>query len=243
MEATKRSFSQADVREAVAASFADSRFEKLSDAERGLRTAPAGRKSEATFDHIIETAAQVLDDVPLRDITTHVIADRAGVNIATLYRYFSDLESILVEFDLRYQRFSLLGIQEMAVKGAFAEDRRAWTDEMLDLATVVRTDTTGAIGIARDGYAIPQVREITNAAEDAAARMLAVATGFYAPGLKAEDEWYEMFLAMVRATARILDDACASRPANLKQVEALKEMAFNFFEPSFRSVEKPGTAG
>ena len=234
METTQKTFSEADVREAVQAVLDGSRFEELAAAERGLRTPPAGRKSEATFDHIVQTAAEVLDDVPLRDITTHLIADRADVNIATVYRYFSDLESILVEFDLRYQRLSLAGIQEMAIQGAFTEDRRAWSDEVFEMATVVRTDTPGAIGIARDGYAIPQVREITRAAELVAARMSAVATEFYAPGMKSEDEWYEMYLAVIRATSRILDEACSVRPADLGQIEALKEMAFNFFEPHFR---------
>ncbi len=234
MNEVREAYTEADVREAIQAVLDGSRFEELAAAERGLRTPPAGRKSEATFDHIVQTAAEVLDDVPLRDITTHLIADRADVNIATVYRYFSDLESILVEFDLRYQRLSLAGIQEMAIQGAFTEDRRAWSDEVFEMATVVRTDTPGAIGIARDGYAIPQVREITRAAELVAARMSAVATEFYAPGMKSEDEWYEMYLAVIRATSRILDEACSVRPADLGQIEALKEMAFNFFEPHFR---------
>ena len=234
MNEVREAYTEAEVRDAVQAVLDGSRFEELAAAERGLRTPPAGRKSEATFDHIVQTAAEVLDDVPLRDITTHLIADRADVNIATVYRYFSDLESILVEFDLRYQRLSLAGIQEMAIQGAFTEDRRAWSDEVFEMATVVRTDTPGAIGIARDGYAIPQVREITRAAEFVAARMSAVATEFYAPGMKSEDEWYEMYLAVIRATSRILDEACSVRPADLGQIEALKEMAFNFFEPHFR---------
>ncbi|MBU3675357.1 MAG: TetR/AcrR family transcriptional regulator [Solirubrobacteraceae bacterium] len=234
MNEIREAYTEADVREAVQAVLDGSRFEELAAAERGLRTPPAGRKSEATFDHIVQTAAEVLDDVPLRDITTHLIADRADVNIATVYRYFSDLESILVEFDLRYQRLSLAGIQEMAIQGAFTEDRRAWSDEVFEMATVVRTDTPGAIGIARDGYAIPQVREITRAAELVAARMSAVATEFYAPGLKSENEWYEMYLAVIRATSKILDEACSVRPADLGQIEALKEMAFNFFEPHFQ---------
>lgn len=232
---TNRSFTEPDVRDALDKAYSASRFVKLSESERGLRTPPAGRKSEATFDHIITTAAQVLDDVPLRDITTHLIADRAEVNIATLYRYFSDLESILVEFDIRYQTFSLAGIKEMAIKGAFTQDRRAWTDEMLDLAVVVRTDTTGAIGITRDGYAIPQVRDITRAAEDVAARMLAIAAGYYAPDAGSEDDWFQRFLLIVRTTSRVLDEACATRPADLEQVALLKDMAFGFFEPYFSS--------
>ncbi len=229
------------MRAALEEVFDNSRFAQLAASERGLRTPPAGRKSEATFNQIIDTAAQVLDDVPLRDITTHLIADRADVNIATLYRYFADLEAILVEFDIRYQTFSLMGIKEMAVQGAMlaaegrhgAEERREWVDAMMDAATVVRTDTPGAIGIARDGYAIPQVREITRAAEDVASRMLAVATGFHSPNRMTEDDWHAMYLTIVRATAKILDEACSQRPADLAQVELLKELAFGFFESRF----------
>lgn len=232
-EVIDRSVNEFEVRYALDQTFAESRFAKLEASERGLRAEPAGRKSEATFNHIITTAAEVLDDVPLRDITTHLIADRAEVNIATLYRYFSDLESILVEFDIRYQKFALTGIKEMAVTGTLAEDRREWVNDTVDAVTVIRTDVPGALGISRDGQAIPQVRQITAAAEDVCSRMLAVAMGYYAPGLKPEEDWYYMFLTIVRTTSRLMDEACAQRPADLKQIEMLKELAFNFFEPHF----------
>lgn len=220
------------MRAEIAQVLADSRFTRLEAAERGLRAQPVADRSRATFEAIISTAAEVLDDVPLRDITTHLIADRAEVNIATLYRYFSDLESVLVEFDLRFQRMSLTGIGVMAARGAFTEDRRAWIDEMIDLATVVRTDTPGAIGITRDGYAIPQVREITRAAEDAAAQMLAVGLGHYAPG-RPREEWEAASLTAIRSVSRCLDEACATRPADMEQVELLKDLVERFFEPYF----------
>ena len=51
--------------------------------------------------------------------------------------------------------------------------------------------------------------------------------------MMSEGDWYQRFLLMVRATARILDEACATRPADLEQVELLKEMSFRFFEPMF----------
>jgi hypothetical protein len=75
--------------------------------------------------------------------------------------------------------------------------------------------------------------------------MLALATGHCAPGLKSEDESYAMYLTMVRATSRILDEACSTRPADLAQVELLKELAFGFFEPNFSGRYSPagGAAG
>lgn len=221
-----------EVLAAIQKALESSRFAKLEAAERGLRATPVADRSRATFDAIIDTAAQVLDDVPLRDITTHLIADRAEVNIATLYRYFADLEAVLVEFDLRYQRASLTGIAVMAARGAFTDDRRQWIEEMIDLATIVRTDTPGAIGIARDGYAVPQVREITRAAEEAAASMVAVGLGYYAPG-RPREEWEAAALTVIRSVSRCLDEACATRPADLEQVELLKDLTERFFEPYF----------
>ena len=226
------SATEEEVRAEIVQVLADSRFTRLEAAERGLRAQPVADRSRATLEAIISTAAEVLDDVPLRDITTHLIADRAQVNIATLYRYFSDLEAVLVEFDLRFQRMALAGIGEMAVRGAFAEDRRAWIEEMIDLATVVRTDTPGAIGIARDGHAVPQVRAINRAAEEVAAQVLAVGLDHYSPG-RPRKEWAAAALTVIRSVSRCLDEACSTRPADMEQVELLKDLTERFFEPYF----------
>ena len=223
------------VRDALDKALAASRFSELAEAPRGLRTPPAGYKSEATFDRIVETAAQVLDDVPLRDITTHLVADKAEVNIATLYRYFADLEAILLEFSIRWHRLSLLGIHQMVILGVtedqYAGDRRRWVDEMIDLAVVVRTDTPGAQGITRDAPAMPGVLEVWDAAEEAGAHLLAIGAGYYAPGLRSEKEWREITLTQVRAVGHCLVKACSTRPADLRQIELTKDLAYRYFVP------------
>lgn len=223
------------VRDALDKALASSRFEEMAAAPRGLRAKPGGDRSEATFARIVDTAARMLDDVPLRDITTHLVAEHAEVNIATLYRYFSDLESILLEFSVRWHRLSLMGIREMVIRGVTEEkylaDRRSWVDELIDLSVVVRTDTPGAQGLTRDAGAVPDVLEIWDAAENAGARLLAIGAGFYAPGLRSEEEWTEITLTQVRAVGHCLSKACATRPADLRQVELTKDLAYRYFAP------------
>ena len=223
------------VRDALDKALAASRFNELAESSRGLRVRPAGGKSRATFDRLVETAAQILDDVPLRDITTHLVAEKAEVNIATLYRYFADIESILLEFSVRWHWLSLMGIHQMVIRGVteeqYSADRRRWVDETIDLAVVVRTDTPGAQGITRDAPAIPDVLELWDAAEDAGARLLAIGAGYYAPGLRSEDQWREITLTQVRAVGHCLEKACATRPADLRQIELTKELAYRYFAP------------
>jgi AcrR family transcriptional regulator len=66
-----------------------------------LRNAPVGRKGKATVDRIIEVTADVLEEKGYEALTTNHIAEAAGVNIATLYKYFPNKQAILVALNER----------------------------------------------------------------------------------------------------------------------------------------------
>jgi AcrR family transcriptional regulator len=60
------------------------------------RRRPRQSRSRATFDAILEAAAQVLERDGPAGFTTASVAERAGVSIGTLYQYFSDKQAILL---------------------------------------------------------------------------------------------------------------------------------------------------
>ncbi len=60
-----------------------------------LRRTPSQARSRKTFDHILATAAVVLDEVGWDGLTTNLVAERAGVGVQTLYRYFPNKLSIV----------------------------------------------------------------------------------------------------------------------------------------------------
>lgn len=66
------------------------------------------QRSLATVDVILEAAAQVLEIAGESGFNTNAIAERAGVGIGSIYRYFPDKHAILVE----------MGRREMARVGA-----------------------------------------------------------------------------------------------------------------------------
>ncbi|HWS39630.1 MAG TPA: TetR/AcrR family transcriptional regulator [Actinoplanes sp.] len=59
-----------------------------------VRSQPQQRRSREKHDRVLASAAELLREVPFDQIGTKLIADRAGVSIGSLYRFFPDRESI-----------------------------------------------------------------------------------------------------------------------------------------------------
>lgn len=60
-----------------------------------LRVAPRQERARASVDAILTAAEQVLREEGFARATTNRIADRAGVNVALVYRYFAGKEAIV----------------------------------------------------------------------------------------------------------------------------------------------------
>lgn len=92
------------------------------------RIAPRQARARASVEAIIEAAARVLETSGEDGLNTNAVAERAGVSIGTLYRYFPDKQAILV---------------------ALAEGEKAVVD-----AKVMASLTGPTSGVARDRAAI-----------------------------------------------------------------------------------------
>ncbi|MDM7928268.1 TetR/AcrR family transcriptional regulator [Blastomonas fulva] len=91
------------------------------------RVSPRQQRSLTTVDLILEAAAQVLELAGEAGFNTNAIAERAGVGIGSIYRYFPDKHAILVEMGRR--EMARVGAQirgDPGVKpGCLAPDRQA----------------------------------------------------------------------------------------------------------------------
>jgi AcrR family transcriptional regulator len=61
-----------------------------------MRKTPAQSRSRATVEVVLEAAVQLLESGGEHGFNTNALAERAGVSIGTLYRYFPDKQAILV---------------------------------------------------------------------------------------------------------------------------------------------------
>ena len=87
--------------------------------ELEIRRRPVQARSAKTFDHILDTATALLEEAGWNGFNTNLLAERAGIGIQTLYRYFPNKLSVVATLAQQlveewgnwqqYDRISLLG--------------------------------------------------------------------------------------------------------------------------------------
>lgn len=70
--------------------------------ENSVRSIPRQTRSQRTVDLILNSAAALFVEVGYDNATTNAIAERSGVSIGTLYRYFPNKEALLRALTARY---------------------------------------------------------------------------------------------------------------------------------------------
>ncbi|KAA6171526.1 TetR/AcrR family transcriptional regulator [Pseudomonas veronii] len=66
------------------------------------RKIPAQARSRATVEAIMQAATYILTQVGWEGLTTNAIAERAGVNIGSLYQFFPNKEAVIAELQRRH---------------------------------------------------------------------------------------------------------------------------------------------
>jgi AcrR family transcriptional regulator len=67
------------------------------------RKRPRQARAQATWDALVEAAAQLLAAHGLARLTTNAVAERAGVSIGSLYQYFPNRDALMVALIERQQ--------------------------------------------------------------------------------------------------------------------------------------------
>src|SRR5512140_533817 len=62
---------------------------------------PAQKRATETYEHILEVAAQMLEDVGIERLSTNMVCERAGLTPPALYRYFPNKYALLSELGQR----------------------------------------------------------------------------------------------------------------------------------------------
>ena len=68
------------------------------------RKVPQQPRSRKTREEILEAAARLLNRHPLEEVSTNHIAQKTGISIGTLYKYYPNKDSILADLSLMYMQ-------------------------------------------------------------------------------------------------------------------------------------------
>jgi len=100
--------------------------------EKPLRHMPRQERSRQRVDLILDTAATLFVEIGYEPTTTNAIAERAGISIGSLYRYFPDKDTILRALVDRYSREMQKLYEEIFTEDAVYLPLPVFIDRVLD---------------------------------------------------------------------------------------------------------------
>ena len=130
-----------------------------SSVELQPRRSPLQYRSKQTVAKILNATAEVLDDEGPENLTTERVAERSGVNIATLYHYFPNklalLHALAQQFADQQQE-----LVDAIYQGRDERDWRETVDLLVDAAYEFNRSVKGALAAARAMQSHAALREI-----------------------------------------------------------------------------------
>ncbi len=163
-----------------------------------LRAAPKQERAVQTRDRLLDIAGELLGEVGIERISTNMIAARAGVSPAALYRYFKDKYGVLEALGRRLmdrQNARLFAWLEEHKTGGL-DAFRVHTEDLLRATADVTASEPGGVWIERAMRAVPQLahvrveshREVTDAMLEVYAPLL--------PGVNKKVLWRRLRLSV-----------------------------------------------
>jgi AcrR family transcriptional regulator len=140
--------------------------------ELALRRAPLQSRGQATFDHILDATAQLLEELGLESVNTNMIARAAGVNIATLYQYFPNKRAILLALFRRQYERRMTRAHDLLAGIGRSRDWPATIDAFVEGMARLRAELPGTAALMQAMRVDPELREYNLSAGDAAAARL-----------------------------------------------------------------------
>ena len=118
---------------------------------------PTQARSIATFTSILDAATEIVVERGIQGLNTNFVAERAGINIGTVYHYFPDKTAILLElFRLdQQQRAGYLYDKYRELPSATDLDR--WATETYALALKLRTEHPTTALLRRAYRSVPEL--------------------------------------------------------------------------------------
>lgn len=133
---------------------------EVSSRRRSELKRPSQARSVATFSSILDASTQIIVERGVQGLNTNLVAERAGVNIGTVYHYFPDKTAILVELYRTDLARRLAHLTEKLREVSSAPDLNQWASDVFTLALELRTDHPATAHLRRAFRAVPELVEL-----------------------------------------------------------------------------------
>ena len=190
---------------------------------------PTQARAKETVAKILSAADEHLITDGLAGFTTNAIADRAGVNIATLYSYFPDKAAILRELIVRADN-ERLAILDTVLAGISSDSWRDAVSDGVDTMVRFRSINPGVSALRRAALATTDLRALDTESNRRVAAAMAERMRRRTPSLTAR-EADRVAQVAVGSSIAVLDDACDGERIDRRKVEELKTLLIGYLAP------------
>ena len=196
-----------------------------------LRVAPRQARARETVRHVLDTAAGLLDEVGVDGFNTNLLAERAGVRVRTVYRYFPNKTAVIVALGERMlSEFDDWALDELARLERGSDWRTGLERATRGLFERFR-ELPGHAAIRRAVRAVPELYALDQRDNERIAEAWARALRRQAHGLPLARA-RRIARCLVESTTAILDLALEQSPAVARGlVDELVEMQAAYLEP------------
>lgn len=178
---------------------------------------------------ILDAAQELLAERGLDGFTTNAIAERAGVNIATLYGYFSDKVAVLYELAERDEQQRAAYMAELVGRFDSASDWRDVVVGTIEHMALLRREVPGFVELRAAIIAVPELRHLDRVRDERATDYLSDALlsvrGDLDPG-----EARRAASAVVVAGSHVLDVACGGDDVDHELLGGFTDMVLAHLE-------------
>ena len=189
-----------------------------------LRCAPSQERSRATFDRLLRSAAELLEERGLSGFNTNLLSARTGVSIRAIYRYFPNKHALVVELARRMSsswREALA--DDLALADPTSDWRALWCSYVDRFVAAVRR-TPGAIAVLQAMRADPELHAVDDESNARYMRDIAASLRQRNPRIKRSDA-EAVAAVLMRSTVGVLDAALGESPARARRmIELLEQM-------------------
>lgn len=200
------------------------------EAEAAMRTQPTGTRGERTVEQILDVTEELFGAGDLDAINTNKVADELGLNVATVYRYFDNLEAIVAMVCLRNEIRLHLMLANLFEPMSHVEDWRAESAAIIDGIAQYRLARPERPPIA----AVLQINETYRPIGDAIIQTSGEIVGAILHKRRPEislERWTEIGRVSSVMLRSALSTACMAQPPDFGHIELLKGMSNRYFEP------------
>ncbi len=195
-----------------------------------LRRAPSQQRSRATFELLLHSAADLLEERGLPGFNTNHLSERTGVSIRAIYRYFPNKQALIVELARRMSRsWRELLSDDYALADPANDWRALWCGYIDRFVAGVRR-TPGAIAVLKAMRVDPELQAVDDEANTQYMRDIASSLTRREPRLK-RSEAEAVAAVLIKSMVGVVDAALEESPARARRmIELLKIMHVELLE-------------